>query len=118
MIVGSFGLSVVENEDFGPLVFTYYPAGQSSPPFDFTGYVASMMVRDSAGDAPVLTITPVLGGAAGTLSISISAAQCLALVSSLPSLTGYYDILLTAPSGTKTYFIGKSPFSVQRSVTL
>ena len=118
MILGPYSLTVVENEDFGPLVFTYYPNDTTSPPFDFTGYTAQMMIRANVPDAaPVLTLVPALGGVAGTLSISLTAAQCSALVAAIPSLQGNYDILLTSPGGKKSHFIPISPFIIARSVT-
>lgn len=118
MIIGPYSLTVVENEDFGPLVFTYYTDFDSGTLFDFTGYTAQMMVRANVPDvAPVLTLTPTLGGSAGTLSVSLTAAQCSGLVASIPSLVGNYDILLTSPSGKKSHFVPISPLVIQRSVT-
>ena len=117
-IIESWPITIRENEDSDPIVFTYYPNGTGAAPFDFTGYTASMMIRSNVADAaPVLTLTPSLGGAAGTLTIpSITAAQANALQTSLATI-GWFDVVLTAPGGTKSHFIGASSITVKRSVT-
>lgn len=113
-----FPLTIEENVDMPALVFTYYPNGLSGPPFDFTGYTASAMFRENLDDAAAtLTLAPALGGAAGTISVSISAAQASALVAAWSKLTGFWDILLTAPGGAKSHFFSQSPVTLIRSVT-
>lgn len=118
MIAGPTSLTLIENEDFGPLVGTYYADYDAGTLFDFTGYTAQMMFRVNIADAaPVLTIVPVLGGTAGTFSISLTAAQVSALVAAIPSLSGVWDIVLTSVGGLKTHLFTVSPLILMRSVT-
>lgn len=117
-ILGPFPLTIVENEDLTPLVFTYYPSGQGTTPQDWSGYSCSMMIRVNPNDvAPVLTLTPTLGGVAGTLTIAMTAAQATALYASLGNQAGSYDVLLTSGAGVKSHFIPASSINVVRSIT-
>ena len=59
---------------------------------DFTGATARMQIRPNPGRAPILDLVSgsglTLGGVAGTIEISITAAQTAAL----PAMTGVYDL--------------------------
>ena len=72
---------------------------------DLTGYTAEMDVRSTRIDSgtQLLTLTTsngriTLGGAAGTITLTISAADTAALTAQ----TGWYDLIVTTSGGTVT----------------
>ena len=72
---------------------------------NLTGYTAEMDVRVSRSDTgtQVLTLTTAnsritLGGAAGTITLTISAADTAALTAQ----TAWYDLIVTSGAGTVT----------------
>jgi len=84
-------------------------------PVDLTGYSARLQVSDPS-DTPVLLLTDAegiaLGGAAGTITLSVPAGT----MSALSSVDYVYDLLMTSPSGFNTRLLEGS-FTVERGVT-
>ena len=84
---------------------------------NLTGYTARMMARTSVdGATPFLTLTTenggiALGGAAGTITLSVNAAGTAALTQS-----GVYDLELVSTSGLVTRLLQGSLF-ISREVT-
>ena len=82
--------------------------GTPSAPVNLTGYSARMQIRKTtASSAVYATLTSanggiVLGGAAGTIELFISAVDTAAYSWS----TGVYDLELVAPSGDVRRLIG------------
>ena len=120
-IVESYPLTIEENADrsgAGAIVFTYYTNYEAGTTFDFTGYTASAMFRQNVSDAaPTLTLTPTLGGAAGTITLSWTAANANTLVAAWSNLAGRWSLMLTSGGGTESYFIGDSPVALARRST-
>ena len=80
---------------------------------NLTGYSARMSVRKRDGQAVVATAATTLGGAAGTISLSISAA----LTAGLRPDAYEYDLFLTSGGGVcEALLAGK--FIVERAVSL
>ena len=120
-LIASYPLSLEENADYdqgnGITFALKKPDGTA---FDLTGYSCSMMVRINPNDAaPLVTYTPTLGGVAGTILFTFTAAQTSTLYGLLaaPGGVGIYDILLTSGGGTKTHVVFQSPIIVTRSIT-
>lgn len=73
-------------------------------PVDLTGYTATMTLREAAADVAALALTSspaagiTLGGAAGTIAITMTAAQTMAL----RPIKHKHDLLLVAPGGGQT----------------
>lgn len=86
-------------------------------PVDLTGYTARMDVRTAPGGSLVASIIQgsgiVLGGAAGTITPTLSAAATGAMRAG----TYAYDILLTSPAGFVTRLLAGS-FTVLPCVTV
>lgn len=90
-----------------PLTYTYDEAGLV--PIDLTGYTARMQIRDVDSNALLHSLTTedgglTLGGAAGTIALSISATDTAAF----EWTTGKYDLELVAPSGFVTSLLAGS----------
>lgn len=116
-IFGEYAITIQENSDFPTVVFTVTTSVGGSA-VDLTGYTAQWMVRKLIGDvAPVGTYTPALGGTAGTVALTLTAAQVNTLVAAMSYADGIHDVLLTSPGGVKTYLISPSKVAVMRSVT-
>jgi len=102
-------------------VITYEDANGS---IDLTGYSAEMQVRATITDATViLTLTPTLGGSAGTISLNLTNEQLTQPTLNLKTIhtppqtvtetladgsvlvgtgpTAVYDLILTSASGVK-----------------
>ena len=79
------------------------PNGVTPTPVDLTGATAAFNVRaqQSPLATSLLAITPTLGGSAGSITFTVTAAQTL----SLPAGQYYYDIFITFPSGTIAKFL-------------
>jgi hypothetical protein len=102
----------LEIDQYADFVITYFfLASGGSLPVNLTGYTAQLMIRNTPTDAtPIVSIstTPnaqgsiVLGGAAGSVAVSINHATTATLVGN--SLMGH-DILLTAPGGQVISFL-------------
>lgn len=99
MTAGTYDILIEQGATFRfPLVWKD-PLGAL---YDLTGYTARMQVRKTAAtaDPPMLTLTTenggiVLGGAAGTITITASATATAALTGQ----QAVYDIELINPSG-------------------
>ena len=103
-----------QGADFN-FVFTW--KDQSNIAINLSGYSARMQVRLTPQSAsPVLDLLSgsaiTLGGAAGTISISISNSQ----TSGLSPGEFYYDLVLTSGTGVKTRLV-EGVFEVTASVT-
>jgi hypothetical protein len=73
---------------------------------NLTGYSAAMQLREVPGSTPLISLTSpsggiVLGGALGTITITLTATQTRALISHTAQLV-HYDLELTSPSGVVT----------------
>ncbi len=84
---------------------------------NLTGYTARMQLRANRSDTAAVSLTTdnggiVLGGAAGTITITITAAQTAALVSSVY----FYDLELVSGTGIVTKLI-KGTATLAREVT-
>jgi len=115
-LIGSYPITLVEGEDFGPIVLTYYPVVGGSPA-NWAGYTATWVFRKNLADvAAAATFTPTLGGSAGTLTLSLTAAQVATVLAALSYGSGYHGVQLTSGGGVKTmYFDGDSGATSQRS---
>jgi hypothetical protein len=82
-------------------------------PINLTGYVARMQIRRRPSSADVLlSLTPAINGAAGIITVTISATEA----SALPAGRAVYDLELVAPGGAVTRLIEGSVF-VEAEVT-
>lgn len=83
---------------------------------DLTGYTATMKVREREGSTVLLTLTRgagiTLGGTAGTIRISISAAQSSAIAAG----SYRYDLVLTSGSG-RTYKFLAGPITFKPTMS-
>lgn len=88
----------------------------NSNPVDLTGYSARMKVRKYSRTTPLLSITTAddiaLGGAAGTIDITISATDTANLVADKYN----YDLELVSGAGIVTRLV-KGSFTVSAEVT-
>lgn len=76
-------------------------AGASPEPVDLTGYTANMQIRAFPLSPSVLydaSADIVLGGTAGTITLTISAADA----ETFTWWTGVYDLILTSPTSVVT----------------
>jgi hypothetical protein len=82
-------------------------AGAEPMPVNLTGYTAEMQIRPFPG-APILfydaSADLTLGGIAGTISLSIDATD----TEGFSWIFGYYDLLLTSPTGIVTRLLSGS----------
>lgn len=91
--------SVDQGATFSRVVAYQNPDGSVFP---LTGYTARMQVRQRHGSAsPLLTLTPAVNGAAGTVTITMTAAETAAL----PPGRCVYDLELVAPDTSVTRLI-------------
>jgi len=87
-------------------------------PIDLTGYAAKLQVRKESGsntvilEASVVNGKIVLGGAAGTITITIIDTE----TSALPLKFAQYDLLMTAPGGNKTRLV-EGAFNIVSEIT-
>jgi len=86
-------------------------------PWNLTGYSAAMQVRTSASSSKkILSLTSssgiTLGGAAGTVAVTASAATLAAI----PASTYVYDFELTYPNGTVVALL-EGKFTISAEVT-
>lgn len=80
---------------------TWYADDAGTTPVDLTGYTASLTVRGNDGTT-LLTLTPTLGGTAGTIEATMSAAS----TSALTWTDGDYQLLLTGGGDTTALLHG------------
>ena len=109
-------LSVEQNSDV-TIIRTFIQA--NGIPIDFTGCTAKMRVRQTQdpASATIFSISTgsgeiALGGAAGTVSITISAALDVAITMG----TYYYDLLQIDSLGKQSYLMS-GPFVVEGTVS-
>lgn len=71
-------------------------------PIDLTGYSAQMTIRSSTGALMIDMLTTnariVLGGVLGTIAVTLSPID----TGGLSTAGGFYDLVLTNPTGIKT----------------
>lgn len=90
----------------------------SNNPINLAGYTARMMVRTHIdATAPFITLTTenggiALGGSAGTVVLSMTAAQTTAVTESI----GVYDLELVATGGAVTRFL-QGIVTISREIT-
>lgn len=88
-------------------------------PVNITGASAKMQIRSKLGDTTaLLTLTSpaggiALGGAAGTVAVTISAAQTLGLAVGVAG----FDLMLTLADGSKIPLIPSSPVLISDAYT-
>jgi hypothetical protein len=113
MSAGTWNIAVEQGADWAATV-TWEADGD---PVDLTGYSAAMQVRKSPGSvAALLELTDAagltLGGAAGTIEITITSAQ----LSAIEAGDWQYDLELTSASGVVTRVL-QGRFVVDAEVT-
>lgn len=97
---------------------TFIWKDENNTPINLTGYTARMMARTSLdAPTPFIHLTTenggiALGGSAGTVILSMSAAATAAIVENV----GLYDLELAAPGGDIVRFI-QGPLTISREVT-
>lgn len=116
MAAAEYNFSIEEGATFSKVI-TYY--NSSGALVDLTSYTAAMMAKvniddttpviNSSGESANLTIT--LGGAAGTITLAMTATQTAALT----FRTAHYDLELTL-SGTVTRLL-KGIITLDKEVT-
>ena len=98
---GNYDITIYQGSTFSQL-FTWQD--QNNALVNLIGYTARMMARASVDSvSPFITLTTensgiALGGAAGTITLSMSAAQTAALVAQ----SGIYDLEVVSGSGQVT----------------
>lgn len=108
MSAGVYDLCINQGATF-TRIFTWFAgtccgqfvAGSEPAPVDITGYTAAMQIRAFPGASIVLydaTADLVLGGVAGTITLTISATD----TEGFTWWNGVYDLLLTSPTGFVT----------------
>lgn len=107
--------SFVQNETWSlPLI---WKTGSAPSPVNLTGYTARMMVRRRAEvSTALISLTDAsgiaLGGAAGTITVTLTATQ----TTSLPAGKLVYDLELVSPAGVVTN-IARGTLTVIQNVT-
>lgn len=85
--------------------------------WDFTGYTAAMMVRESFDSVlPALSLSDGDGialNSSGEITVTITATQ----TEDLAAGSYVYDLEVTAPNGTITRLLPTAPFTVTPGVT-
>jgi hypothetical protein len=69
-IAANYNTTVYQGETWS-ITFTFYTDAAETVPLNLSGYSASLVI----GPPVNITLTPTLGGAAGTLSATLTAAQ-------------------------------------------
>lgn len=87
--------------------FTYLSGGETSSPKDLSGYSASMVLKDPRTNNTLLTLTSsnggiILGGAAGTIEIRITAE----LTSAITWQQATYQLTITQGPDTDVLLYG------------
>lgn len=109
MSAGRYDLVIEKGATFSRIFTWKIPSATnptSCPPLNLTGYTARAQIRATvaAADPPAIDLTSspaaglVLGGVAGTITMTITAAQTSALT--LTNNVGVWDIELTAPDSS------------------
>ena len=92
-MAGSYSTTIEQGADWSRTVAWKNPDGTA---IDLSGWTAACQIRD--GQTLLATVTTAITGTAGTVSLSLPAAQTAAL----PAVTAKYDLFLTAPGGAVT----------------
>lgn len=106
---GNYDITIYQGASFNQLL-TW--RDENNALVNLTGYTARMMARNAAGaSSPFLTLTTenggiALGGAAGTITLSMTPAQTAALAPA----NGVYDLELASAGGTVTRLLQGSLF--------
>lgn len=116
MSAGFWNIEIEQHADYARTI-TLYVDPALTQLRNLTGYTAKMQARDSADalklDSSAGDISLVLGGAAGTIAISITKAE----VDTLVPGTGYsYDLVLVSAGGVSERILQGS-LSVLKGVT-
>jgi hypothetical protein len=112
---GNYDITIYQGATFGR-VLTWKDENETA--VDLTGYTARLHMREGYdAEAPFLTLTTenggiALGGAAGTITLSISAAATAALTAE----SGVYDVELITSGGVVTRLLQGSVL-VSKEVT-
>jgi len=113
-MAGTYSTTIITGETFGRVITWQDSSGS---PYDLTGFSARMQLRTKSGGTLVKELNTtsggiVLGGSAGTITVSISAADTAALTPQ----DMVYDLFVTSGSGIVTrLLVGSIP--VVKSVT-
>ena len=96
---------------------TYETDADPRVPIDLTGYTASMTVRKRANTDAAIELTTengriALGGTAGTITLTISAADTAAT----RPIDGVYDLKVVSPTGIEDFLLEGS-MRITRSIT-
>ena len=75
-------------------------------PVNWTGYTAQFEVKEVSSDTVIFNITPTLGGAAGTIAVTITAAA------STNTAAGAYSYNLKLTSGTYVTWLLRGTLTV------
>lgn len=100
-LYGRLPLKLERGADFPSFFFTLYSVwtgnAATSTPFNFTGMSADCLFKTNLSDSSaVLTLSPTLGGAAGTYTIPlITAANIETLLVAWPTGIGWWDCRYT-----------------------
>ena len=118
--IDNFNLCIAQGTTYVK-VFTWFTlsccghaVGSQYAPVDITGYTAAMQIRayPLSGVLYDATADLTLGGPAGTITLSIPAAD----TENFTWWNGVYDIVLTSPGGTVSRFV-QGTVSVSPGVT-
>lgn len=121
-VVGVWPLTLERGADFQLPPFTYYSTWTgvvaTSTPFNFTGMSADCMFRISPNDtSTILTLTPSLGGAAGTYTLPlITAANIETLWAATVGAKCWWDCRFTN-AGSPVKFVEPSEVKLKQGVT-
>lgn len=113
MGAGVYHMKLEQGSTFG-LTITYKDSNGDA--IDLTGYTARMAMRRNYEDTELISLTTAngriaLGGTAGTVTLTISAAD----TATLPSVEGVYDLELVSGDTVDKLIAGT--FTVAREVT-
>ena len=122
MQAGRLNLGVRRGANFSTVLTWRYPSDHPTSPnalVNLSGFTAEMDVRTTEADTGVqlLTLTTsnsriALGGAAGTITLTVSAADTAALTAQ----TAWYDLIVTSGAGTVTPLF-KGVFVIEERTT-
>ena len=108
-----YNIKCLQNETF-QRTLTYKDSNGVA--IDLSGYTAALQVRRDYNTAPVISLTEsaglTLGGAAGTIVITIAPTATAALEAN----THLYDLVLTTGAGVKTRIL-EGKFDVVQGIT-
>lgn len=119
MPAGRYSFTIEQAATFSRVV-TWYADAAGTQPVNLTGYSAKMKVKNQLGTALLDSangdITITLGGAAGTVTVTIAAAKTGAMSSTVADDL-VYDLELTSGTGVVTRLL-QGTVAVSAGVTL